>query len=966
MNISERRLNHDQGFYVDENRKESSSQILKIFKDLIISDLKSDDSKINDCIRRITVLNRENQLDYFLLNKIFSRCEQSLLEKKIQEGHEKLIRTFKLHMECLGIDLKFDESDFPILAISNPKIAYVDLTLSLEPLIQYFGTRLSIHLHPVNISSFPDLVQFIHQHKNWISSLNLDTVGVHLNEETLKSFNGMFNLKFLSLKSISKVKNFSFSGNFPNLLELKIASCEYLEELKNLHVLKNLKILRIDKCINLCRISDLNELKHLETITLIDCPRLVNIHQLQNCLNLKEITISKCPNLTDISCFTKLKKSLKALKIETCQQVEDFSTISSLKLLRRLTIKNCDKFEQVPDLKDLKNLKKINFSDCKNLKSISLMNLPEKLDILNLNKCPMISRESKTKLFYKIVDRGVKFDENEWKTIVIPFLSKIGFQGIDRVSSNSLKRNEDKSPFQFLIDYKNDLFNKHESRVDVMNILSLTLNEILDDQEKGIPFSLICQSYRKDPVSFQSNLIFFKLISDYRILSYRKKLAKYFVKNSHEPSFILNWRIVKQDVLKLIGDNKGKKVALIPLSLMTKYFQSNQPLQEPLYKGFLNILNGLKDGRNLAALTSLLVNPRFLKLEPIDAIHYLTATMFVDNRLTGNKKFEFVRNHWLVLKTLLNIETKNSWIKTFPESKDQNQSIVHHMHEVFKNRIFHDFKLSRNKHEDQSYEIFCRFRNPIALFSYLTNLKNFKKMHDLDYVNMLIQSVQAELNGTFSALKYQMNEHLQALFSERKELFDAWKKGSYKNAKDFHIEIQKNHAFDPNWSVVDTDNFEDMLLMGTEIQDSCLKVDGSIDLFVGLFGYILDGKHRLIAVKASDGKLVGRAVMRIMLDEKTLKPVLFREKIYVNNKNANALSLIKMMCQERAKELRLPLFAIDNLSYEEREKFETKTVISLGGPCPEYVDALKNAMLTDPSYEIEEAKLIYKLGSDLQ
>ena len=58
------------------------------------------------------------------------------------------------------------------------------------------------------------------------------------------------------------------------------------------------------------------------------------------------------------------------------------------------------------------------------------------------------------------------------------------------------------------------------------------------------------------------------------------------------------------------------------------------------------------------------------------------------------------------------------------------------------------------------------------------------------------------------------------------------------------------------YKVIDTDDPNHFLLMGTEVLNSCQDVKGSASLNVGLLGYALDGKHRLALVCDPEGKIL--------------------------------------------------------------------------------------------------------------
>lgn len=131
-------------------------------------------------------------------------------------------------------------------------------------------------------------------------------------------------------------------------------------------------------------------------------------------------------------------------------------------------------------------------------------------------------------------------------------------------------------------------------------------------------------------------------------------------------------------------------------------------------------------------------------------------------------------------------------------------------------------------------------------------------------------------------------------------------------------------------TIVDTDDPQDLLMCGTEIHGSCQRINGDPETNVALLGFLLNGQTRLIAVKRPDGALIGRCILRLLIDSNTKEPVLFRERYYINNNDVYVESLVKKMCEKRAEALNLPLYDFYSLQ---------KSIESLGGRFSEYVDS---------------------------
>ncbi len=152
----------------------------------------------------------------------------------------------------------------------------------------------------------------------------------------------------------------------------------------------------------------------------------------------------------------------------------------------------------------------------------------------------------------------------------------------------------------------------------------------------------------------------------------------------------------------------------------------------------------------------------------------------------------------------------------------------------------------------------------------------------------------------------------------------------YELSNDLHALFAKTEG-EAKVIAVDTDDWEDLFLCGSEVSASCQRIDGSPLLNHALLGYILDGKNRLLAIKeATSGKILARSICRLLfLGE---DPVLFLEDFYYRQESAQLEKLLVELARKRAADLGLKLY----------RSGDEVTLSSLGTPAPaEYVDAAK-------------------------
>lgn len=164
------------------------------------------------------------------------------------------------------------------------------------------------------------------------------------------------------------------------------------------------------------------------------------------------------------------------------------------------------------------------------------------------------------------------------------------------------------------------------------------------------------------------------------------------------------------------------------------------------------------------------------------------------------------------------------------------------------------------------------------------------------------------------------------------------------------------------FTVVDTDDWEDLLLCGTEVLGSCQHIDRDPYFNKCLLGYVTDGKIRMIAVKDATGKIVARRILRLLVDSEN-KPVLYQERLYSNlGVPEEAIRALDAMTIQKAKAMEITLVTTKGLEEAERVSEEESkeevatgypfTIMSKYSPAPfEYVDAGGKG-ITDGSYEL--------------
>ncbi|NGX58256.1 MAG: hypothetical protein K940chlam3_01161 [Chlamydiae bacterium] len=155
------------------------------------------------------------------------------------------------------------------------------------------------------------------------------------------------------------------------------------------------------------------------------------------------------------------------------------------------------------------------------------------------------------------------------------------------------------------------------------------------------------------------------------------------------------------------------------------------------------------------------------------------------------------------------------------------------------------------------------------------------------------------------------------------------------------------------WKLVNSDDPLDLFLAGTEVDGSCQRVGGGANINRGLMGYVMDGKHRIIAIKDERNKIVGRAIFRLLFDEKNQTPVLYYERVYPGTLKPEYKEAMQAFVKECAEDLSLPLTTKNTTT----GKAYGGTLISYCTKAPyEYCDAAGGTK--SARYEVSGANLL--------
>ena len=464
--------------------------------------------------------------------------------------------------------------------------------------------------------------------------------------------------------------------------------------------------------------------------------------------------------------------------------------------------------------------------------------------------------------------------------------------------------------------------------------------------------------------------IIIEQISKHRNRALSLKHLQLFCEKSHSPVFM------KKYVSLITSRKKESAIAVhkvIPALLPAKWESAIEDDLSQEHKTLMNFLDVYrKDFRNATSSLSQIYS---LTTASLDATKSLDSkTKFKLLTMICNAKIEIadVKKGLALLRTLCSRSPSLLLNKHFSDSPIQELSIL------FEKILLSDsfINLSSVENLSESYQkTFGQIRIPMALEIYTDGIRT---LNDEKVRNTLERFVLSVLKGTFQEERYRtdLSPHLQLIKDSYPKLFDLWKAPGIKTPlyientqPELYFQEESPSEKLPNFDskltndLYELDNsletversthWEDLFLSGSEVADSCLRVDWNPTHSKSLLAYCLDGKNSLIAVKNQQGKILARAILRLLWDEVNYKPVLFLEKLYPFHPTFERTKAIQTYASKYAKKLGCVLLTQSSScsSYE-------GTATSYEGPCPyEYADGV-DGIISKGVFTIKDLKEI--------
>ncbi len=387
-------------------------------------------------------------------------------------------------------------------------------------------------------------------------------------------------------------------------------------------------------------------------------------------------------------------------------------------------------------------------------------------------------------------------------------------------------------------------------------------------------------------------------------------------------------------------DINNHQSKLIPLALASV-------LQSPSLDNFISGINPkiLKDGKNQRRLIEVILTLRNTNI-PVSKFDSIIKSTLEKTELITNadEKFKQAMINLSKLKAMTEIDEQA--VIEIADGKNTFQKIQ----ESLIIKTLGVIKNSLPKYES----IFDKYRESSSILTYMGRLKNHPALSTLkNFINAVIE-------GNFPALRYQSDALLdrcdQGLVGRWKQNISAPLKSNKDHCLNFYDEHQA-------W-----------IRMGTDIRGSCQRINGDPSLNCGLIGAAMDGKQKLVTVTDKDGKILRRAILRLMWaapteNEAVLgqkgEPYLLMEKIYPVKLSDTENNDLIDFASEQAKRIGLSLVVSSDIKTASTNKLATCHQFLHSGPIkyPVYSDAKQHLQnrdfILDPT-EDETSRYFYR------
>ena len=261
---------------------------------------------------------------------------------------------------------------FTFTSITHPANVYDAIVVKYPQDVQCFSSRINGSLH-----SLKEQIEFINRHKiekALIIAENIDFITMcptlkHLRIIPADSAANKFDYsplyKMPQIKSLQCSTVYGFREEYSTYID-----CAKISGLEDIHV-SNLGYENFDKVETLKGLGlssyekrDMSEALSssiLDTLSITQS-KIITLEGIQKSKKLQCLYLYYNRTLQDIGALKKVKRTLRALRIENCPKINDFSVLGELENLELLELSGSNEIPSLSFLKKMKNLKTFIFN----------------------------------------------------------------------------------------------------------------------------------------------------------------------------------------------------------------------------------------------------------------------------------------------------------------------------------------------------------------------------------------------------------------------------------------------------------------------------------------------------------------------------------------------------------------------------------------------------------------------------
>jgi len=261
---------------------------------------------------------------------------------------------------------------FPFTAITHPANVYDAIVVKYPQDVPCFSSRINGSSH-----SLKEQVEFINRNrieKALIIAENIDFITMcptlkHLRiipaDSSVDEFDYSPLYKMSQIKSLQCSTVYGFREEFSTCID-----CAKINGLEDIHIAnfgyKNFNTVETLKGLSLSNYEkrDMSEAfssSILDTLSIFQS-KIITLEGIQKSQKMQCLYLYYNRSLQDISALKKVKRTLRALRIENCPKINDFSVLGELENLELLELSGSNELPSLSFLKKMKNLKTFIFN----------------------------------------------------------------------------------------------------------------------------------------------------------------------------------------------------------------------------------------------------------------------------------------------------------------------------------------------------------------------------------------------------------------------------------------------------------------------------------------------------------------------------------------------------------------------------------------------------------------------------